>query len=637
MIPHAITPGTGDEEAVLRVRCTEEQAALLGRILARTYPTRTPSLLPEVDQQRYTHWCILPESAEHVQRWWPGIQVQLLLAGGATTTRDGMPTLAPAGQPADKSTAPTNEAASGEPAEHTRGRQRRSSTPQSPIGMPRIQGIPTVHLPDRPVPTNQPAAAGKDGALKAELAQLAGLPPASRIAKLEAIYHADDPGLVQAGLMLGEALQAEGRHPRAIAIYEALIATVPSNQRVGVRARHAQALLAADRAGEIPALIPQEEPSPALRGLLGVALARIGRPAEALAHLGYCWQQPDARTPTVALALARIHWQRHEYDAAVAPFTLLIERAPNDMQAADYAAMAELAELGVFGKQSEERQLACIEGFCTYASPAERRDPGVQHLVQRGVELARQTGDASRLFHAYQHALDGLLQRRAGAGGDLLGMIADLALDYHSQRLQGAQRFDLLEEIMSHLRDYPQVLREPLIESFEDLLSDELARASGSAVPFPAYVRDLARALRSLKSRGSVYEAYKQALTARQAGDLVPESDDAAPSGIAGKRIALVGGHDRMRAQVRTRLHAWGASVDEVPPPTSGRTTEREVLDRVRSSDLILLIVSYMGHDMSTIISNLKGRAALRGTVLPVDCRGTSGVSRAIRAWAEAL
>lgn len=77
--------------------------------------------------------------------------------------------------------------------------------------------------------------------------------------------------------------------------------------------------------------------------------------------------------------------------------------------------------------------------------------------------------------------------------------------------------------------------------------------------------------------------------------------------------------------------------MDEVPPPTAGRISERDVYDRVHSSDLIVLIVSYMGHDMSTIVSNLKHREALRGKVLPVECRGVSGVCRAIRDWAEGV
>jgi hypothetical protein len=99
----------------------------------------------------------------------------------------------------------------------------------------------------------------------------------------------------------------------------------------------------------------------------------------------------------------------------------------------------------------------------------------------------------------------------------------------------------------------------------------------------------------------------------------------------------LVGGHERTRQHLRERLNGWGARVDEVPPPTNGRMSEREIVDRIRLSDLVLLITGYMGHDMSTIVTNLEARGALNGQVLKVECRGTSGVARAIAQWAESV
>jgi hypothetical protein len=57
----------------------------------------------------------------------------------------------------------------------------------------------------------------------------------------------------------------------------------------------------------------------------------------------------------------------------------------------------------------------------------------------------------------------------------------------------------------------------------------------------------------------------------------------------------------------------------------------------VRLSDLIVLVVTYMGHDMSTIVSNLSARGALAGQVLPVECRGATGVTRAVTEWAQTM
>jgi hypothetical protein len=45
------------------------------------------------------------------------------------------------------------------------------------------------------------------------------------------------------------------------------------------------------------------------------------------------------------------------------------------------------------------------------------------------------------------------------------------------------------------------------------------------------------------------------------------------------------------------------------------------------------MITGYMGHDLSQIVSKLKKDSVLRGEVLPLSCRGKSGVVREIMIW----
>jgi hypothetical protein len=254
-------------------------------------------------------------------------------------------------------------------------------------------------------------------------------------------------------------------------------------------------------------------------------------------------------------------------------------------------------------------------------------------LARRGLALARQLQARTRIFHAYQHVLDVLLAHRAGQR--LQSLLDDMRDDYWQQLLSARDRFDLLDEISEYVQDYP-LLREPLIDGCDELLRQEMAHARSHGA-FSNYAKDLYRTWRKLARRGDLGDEYRQLVAELRSGGHEPAVGDVEVEGtvrLDGKRIALVGGHERTREHVRARLEEWGARVDEVAPPTNGRIKERDIADKVHSSALIVLIVGYMGHDMSTVVNNLVRRDALAGTVLPVDCRGTSGICRAIAEWA---
>lgn len=379
--------------------------------------------------------------------------------------------------------------------------------------------------------------------------------------------------------------------------------------------------------------VPADDPVPAVRGRLGVALARNGSLEEARTHLLAAWHAREA-DQQVTLELARILWRRGDYDVAAVAYGQILDAPPEALEPRDCAAIAELASSGEFAGLSDERQLRYVEAFFARADLQELHEPHIVPLARRGLALARQIGATNDVFHAYQHLLDALLAHRAGQR--LHSLLDDMRDDYWQGRLNARDRFDLMDELTDYVQDYP-LLRESLIESCEELLRQamESARREGA---FSEYARDLYRTWRKLARRGELGEEYRRLVVdLRVAGQGVAAGADAegdAPPRLDGRRIALVGGHARTREHVRARLESWGARVDEVAPPTNGRVKEREIADRIHSSDLILLIVGYMGHDMSTVVNNLVRRDALAGTVLPVDCRGTSGVCRAIADWA---
>ncbi|HVC80386.1 MAG TPA: hypothetical protein VNL35_07810 [Chloroflexota bacterium] len=627
MISFQIEPAVSAGKAVLRVRCSDQQLIVLKRLLAGAFSGQAPPLVRELDQTQFTHRCVVPEPEASLRGRWAGWQIELLLAAAPKEITPATTRPAPHADPTTTRMSRERSAAS-EPLGAEGGSTEVGSTaptrsPTPPGGKPGWAIRPTRVVPDP---------------LERRLLHLSSLSAPERLAGLEelAASFAGGPVPEAVEMMRARAANEAGDYQRAVAAYEELIPRLSMSDQVNARAELVEVLLLASQPARVVAWIPDDETEPHLRGLLGVALDRLGRDGEGLAHLAYSWETPSARSPLVARALARVYWRREAYEAAAPPYSYLFDHALQDLDADDYLAMAELAEIGAFGKGADTYQLTCIELFAASATPAARAEENAQRMIRAGLELARRQGDPSRLFRAYQQVLDDLSRRRSETGGEVVDLLDHIAADHHGGRIAGSSRFDLVEEVLEYLKDYPTSLRPPLIATLEDLLETEVAASTRLGSPFPSYVKDLGRVLHRLRSRSPIFEVYKHALAARQAPEPAAGGDEA-PPGIAGKRVALVGGHDRTRLHVKALLHDWGAAVDEVPPPTAGRISEREVLDRVHSSDLIVLIVSYMGHDMSTIVSNLKQREAVRGKVLPVECRGVSGVCRAIRDWAEGV
>ncbi|MGH2410065.1 MAG: hypothetical protein ACRDGS_06790, partial [Chloroflexota bacterium] len=80
MIPFQIEPAGTAGKTLLRVRCSDQQAIVLKRLLAGAFPGQALPLVPELDQTRFTHRCVVPEPEGSLRGRWDGWQIDLLLA-----------------------------------------------------------------------------------------------------------------------------------------------------------------------------------------------------------------------------------------------------------------------------------------------------------------------------------------------------------------------------------------------------------------------------------------------------------------------------------------------------------------------------------------------------------------------------
>lgn len=99
-------------------------------------------------------------------------------------------------------------------------------------------------------------------------------------------------------------------------------------------------------------------------------------------------------------------------------------------------------------------------------------------------------------------------------------------------------------------------------------------------------------------------------------------------------KIALIGGHENTTRGVRRKLsQSYGLqAMVEIP---SVHMSQQQLRQKLENCHLIVSIVGYSNHPLTTSISQLKSKGALKGEILPVNCRGVSGVVRDIMSFVE--
>ncbi|MGP1373793.1 MAG: hypothetical protein ACTS3T_13270 [Almyronema sp.] len=96
--------------------------------------------------------------------------------------------------------------------------------------------------------------------------------------------------------------------------------------------------------------------------------------------------------------------------------------------------------------------------------------------------------------------------------------------------------------------------------------------------------------------------------------------------------LALVGGHEATRRGVIEALsteHGLKHWV-EVPPFSNISAGRSKVKAKIQSCDLIVMITGYMSHKLTKNVYGLKESGALTGEIVPLSCRGKSGVIREV-------
>ncbi|MEO0458556.1 MAG: hypothetical protein AAF152_18525 [Cyanobacteria bacterium P01_A01_bin.114] len=98
--------------------------------------------------------------------------------------------------------------------------------------------------------------------------------------------------------------------------------------------------------------------------------------------------------------------------------------------------------------------------------------------------------------------------------------------------------------------------------------------------------------------------------------------------------LALVGGHDATRREVIKELSTqYGLNAKkciELPPFDHGSLGKSRIKSKIQHCDLIVIITGYINHKQTDSINRLRDKGALSGEVLPINCRGKSGVVRQI-------
>ena len=104
------------------------------------------------------------------------------------------------------------------------------------------------------------------------------------------------------------------------------------------------------------------------------------------------------------------------------------------------------------------------------------------------------------------------------------------------------------------------------------------------------------------------------------------------PVDLSELSLVLVGGHQAVRREVICELtkNYKLQNYVEIPPSSEAYISRSSVRARISNCDLIFIITEFIGHDLYYIISDLQNDGALTGQVMPLNCKGKSGIVRGI-------
>lgn len=491
-----------------------------------------------------------------------------------------------------------------------------------------------LHQALKPQEPVEPVA---DATLSEQLSQLVKVEPGERIPQLEALK-VKYPQSTSVLLDLAAAYTAVGEEDKALELYQS-IPVKTKNEQDTVKVRQVEILLSGSRFKEVIDFLPEPIAvlSPTLAGLKGAALYAIGQKSQARTFLERAWQARE-RQYEILLPLARLWSTEGNPENAAEIYLILMDIAPEHFLPEDRANIATLSSLGGFGNISDEQEVSYYEQCVEVAGSRVATLPNAEDILKERAKLWKQLNQLDKFIIAYADWLDWLADQQRM--DDLEIELAYLRTIAASQQINRGQHFELLEGLEPYVALLPK-LRSSLANEYQGIAIDEIDNAIRQGRSEESFFQDLKRALYYLSpeivpqlieyQQQSKDEATKLGIQSHSSED----SEETAPD-ISSLRLALVGGHEATRREVVRELTSiyQVQEVVEVAPSSEAYISRGSVQNRIKNCDLIAVITGYMGHDLSNIISELEKANSLSGRVMPMSCRGKSGVVREIVNWA---
>lgn len=472
-----------------------------------------------------------------------------------------------------------------------------------------------------------------DATLSEQLAQLVKVEPGERIPQLEALK-VKHPQSTSVLLDLAAAYTAVGEEDNALELYQSIPVKTEKDQDT-VKVRQVELLLSGSRFKEVIDFLPEPIAtlSSTLAGLKGAALYAMGQKSQARPLLERAWQAGE-RQYEILLPLARLWSAEGNPEDAAEIYLILLDIAPEHLSFEDRANIATLSSLGGFGDISDEQEVSYYEECIEVAGSRVATLPNAEDILKERAKLWKQLNRLDKFIIAYADWLDWLANQQQVDSLEL--ELAHLRTIAASQQINRGQHFELLEGLEPYVALLPK-LRSSLANEYQGIAIEEIDNAIRQGRSEEPFFQDLKRALYYLSpeivpqlieyQKQSKDEATKLGIQANSSED----SEETAPN-LSSLRLALVGGHEATRREVIRELTSTYRiqEVVEVAPSSEAYISRSNVQSRISNCNLIVVITGYMGHDLSNIVSELQRDNALAGPVLPVACRGKSGVIREI-------
>ncbi|MGD1854152.1 MAG: hypothetical protein ACFB2W_07855 [Leptolyngbyaceae cyanobacterium] len=284
-----------------------------------------------------------------------------------------------------------------------------------------------------------------------------------------------------------------------------------------------------------------------------------------------------------------------------------LQQANGELEQRLFAANSQIETLNRTLTLSQQREVTLNQQLHETTRRYEQLQQKLAAFRQAEANLRTQLADAQQQCKTLQQDLDqSTLERQA------LAATAEQAADLRSSLIETENKRKTLQKEIDGLTTYT--------DHEIKTLEDELARQQSA---FGKCQVQLGAALATVSRTAD----ENNKATAADDGPLPPLS-------LAEWKIALIGGHENTVQGVNQKLQQEYQLQTLVEIP-SVHMPQQQLKQKLENCDLIVSIVNYSNHALTQSIAQLKSKGALRGEILPVNCRGVSGVVREILSFVQ--